>query len=76
VATPELSKITVFASGKYNGFNVSIPFGGQIAPIVTAGATLLWKNAQKNAKKNITSEVINNTIPKRKPFCTARVWCP
>jgi hypothetical protein len=61
------------AKGKCNGFKVSIPFGGQIAPIETAGAMLLWKNAQKNAKKNITSEVIKSTIPKRKPFWTARV---
>jgi hypothetical protein len=65
--------MTVFANGKCNGFKVSIPLGGQIAPIVTAGATLEWKNAQKKAKKNITSEVINKIIPKRKPFCTARV---
>jgi len=31
----------VLAKGKCKGFKVSIPFGGQIAPIVTAGATLL-----------------------------------
>jgi hypothetical protein len=74
VATPELNKITVFAKGKCKGFKVSIPLGGHTAPIDTAGAILLWKNAQKNAKKNITSLLINKTRPKRKPFCTIIVW--
>ena len=34
------------------------------------------KKAQKNPKKNITSEIINKSIPKRKPNCTAAVWLP
>jgi len=70
VATPELKRMTVLANGKCKGFNVSIPFGGHTAPMLTDGAMLLWKKAQKNMKKNITSEVINNTIPKRNPLCT------
>jgi hypothetical protein len=61
----------VLARGKCKGLRVSIPFGGHTAPIETAGAILLWKNAQKNAKKNITSLLMNSTIPKRNPFCTA-----
>jgi hypothetical protein len=73
VATPDDSRITVLAKGKCRGFRVSIPFGGHTAPIVTAGAILLWKNAQKNAKKNITSDVMNKIIPKRRPFCTILV---
>jgi hypothetical protein len=58
----------VLAKGKCSGFKVSIPFGGHVAPIPTDGAMLLWKKAQKNAKKNITSEVINRIMPKRSPF--------
>jgi hypothetical protein len=61
----------VLANGKCSGFKVSIPFGGQMAPTFTDGAMLLWKNAQKKAKKNITSEVMKRIIPKRKPPCTA-----
>jgi hypothetical protein len=38
-----------------------------------AGDKLTWKKDQKNAKKNITSETINKTIPKRKPFRTTQV---
>lgn len=34
-------------------------------PISTVGAILAAKNAQKKAKKNITSETIKRTIPIR-----------
>jgi hypothetical protein len=47
-----------------------IPFGGHTAPISITGAKLDAKNAQKKAKKNITSEVINKIIPIRIPSCT------
>jgi len=40
-----------------------IPIGGQILPIKIDGEILLWKKAQKNAKKNIISEIINKSIP-------------
>jgi hypothetical protein len=73
VATPELNKITVLVRDNCKGLKVSTPFGGHTAPIETASAILLWKNAQKNAKKNITSLLMNNTIPKRNPFCTTQV---
>jgi len=63
VHTPEDNKITVFAKGKCHGFNTSIPFGGHTQPIPTVGEVLAWKNAQKNEKKNITSDEINSTIP-------------
>jgi hypothetical protein len=43
-------------------------------PSSGTGAKLEWKKAQKNAKKNITSETINNNIPKRSPICTKEVW--
>lgn len=55
---------------------VEYSLGGQTQPIATAGDKLTWKNAQKNAKKNITSETINNAIPQRNPLRTTCVWCP
>ena len=48
---PDKSKIRVFKSGISQGLNTWIPLGGHIEPISTVGAKLLWKNAQKNAKK-------------------------
>jgi len=42
-------------------------------PISTVGAILAAKNAQKKAKKNITSETINNIIPYLRPNCTILV---
>jgi len=52
----------VFNKGTSIGSKTSIPFGGQIAPISTTGAKAEAKKAQKNAKKNMTSETINNII--------------
>ena len=45
-----------------------IPIGGQTAPISIVGPKEEWKKAQKNEKKNITSDVINNNIPYLKPL--------
>ncbi len=36
----------------------------------------LWKNAQKIAKKNNASEVMNKATPKLRPRCTELVWLP
>jgi hypothetical protein len=47
-----------------------MPVGGQQHPNSGVGARLLWKNAQKNAKKNRASDVINKIIPHRRPFVT------
>jgi len=60
---PEHNRIKVFKSGTSIGSNTSIPLGGQIAPISTTGAKAEAKNAQKKAKKNITSEAIKRIIP-------------
>lgn len=68
--TPEASRTAVFSSGTLNGFKGVIPVGGQQHPNSGVGDKLLWKNAQKNAKKKSTSEVINRIIPHRKPFVT------
>jgi hypothetical protein len=55
--------MSVFNKGTAVGLKVSIPFGGQIVPISIVGAKLAAKKAQKNAKKNITSETMNKIIP-------------
>ena len=60
---PEQSNIKVFNSGTSKGLNTSIPLGGHTDPISIVGAKLAAKNAQKKAKKNITSEAINKSIP-------------
>jgi hypothetical protein len=68
--TPDASSVAVLSRGTLNGFNGLIPVGGQAHPNSGVGARLLWKNAQKNAKKNSTSDVINRIIPHRNPFVT------
>lgn len=74
--TPDANRTAVFRSGTLNGLSGLIPVGGQAQPNSGVGANLLWKNAQKNAKKNSTSDVINRIIPHRKPFVTYVVWWP
>jgi len=54
--TPEESKIIVFIKGTLKGLKATKPIGGQMQPNSTLGERLLWKKAQKNEKKNITSE--------------------
>jgi hypothetical protein len=73
---PEAKRTAVFNNGTLNGFNGVMPVGGQAHPSSGVGDKLLWKNAQKNAKKNNTSEVINRIIPHRSPLVTYVVWCP
>ena len=55
------------------GLKGKTPKGGHMPPNSTAGANLLWKDAQKNLTKNKTSDTINNTIPQRNPLCTSNV---
>lgn len=64
---PDKSNIKVFSNGTPQGLKAFISLGGQTEPISMAGDKLEWKNAQKNARKNITSETINKIIPERKP---------
>jgi len=68
--TPEDNKIMVLTKGKLHGSKVHIYFGGHILPISTEADKLQCKKAQKNEKKNITSDAINKIIPNLKPFCT------
>lgn len=62
--------------GTENGFSGSIPGGGHVQEICGVGARLLWKNLQKNAKKNIISDKIKRIIPNFRPFRTRDVWRP
>lgn len=68
--TPEARSTAVFRRGTENGFKGVIPVGGQLQPSSGVGANLLWKKAQKKAKKNSTSDAINRIIPHRSPFVT------
>lgn len=74
--TPEAKRTTVFKRGSWKGFNALIPTGGHVHPNSGVGERLLWKKAQKNETKNITSEIINKIIPIRNPVVTALVWNP
>jgi len=60
---PEHNNINVFTKGTSNALNTTIPFGGHILPISIVADKLLAKNAQKNPKKNITSEAIKSNMP-------------
>jgi hypothetical protein len=64
---PEHNKIRVLRRGISNALKVFIPLGGHTLPISIVGVILAEKKAQKKAKKNITSETINNIIPYRRP---------
>lgn len=68
--TPDARSTAVFRRGTLKGFRGLIPAGGQQQPNSGVGDSLLWKNAQKKAKKNRTSEVMKRIIPHRSPFVT------
>lgn len=68
--TPEARSTAVFSRGILKGLMGVIPIGGQQQPNSGVGASLLWKNAQKNAKKKQTSDKINKIIPHRRPLVT------
>jgi len=68
MVTPEAKRSKVLARGRPQTFSSCVPSGGHFAPILIAGTRLKWKKAQKNAKKSMTSETINRSIPMRRPF--------
>jgi len=74
--TPDDNKIRVFRRGMFIGSNGMIAAGGHLWPNSTLGEILLWKNAQKNDKKNSTSDVINKIIPACRPVSTRALWFP
>lgn len=73
---PELKRTIVLSRGTPVGSKVWIPKGGQVLPISTDGAKLLWKKAQKKDLKNKISETINKSIPYRSPSSTIKEWRP
>jgi len=73
---PDVSKITVFNSGIWNGLKGVIPIGGQFIPSSILGDSLLWKNLQKKDTKKKISEIINKIIPHFNPLITHIVWRP
>jgi len=68
--TPDARSTAVFRSGTLNALIGITPTGGQQHPNSIVGASLLWKNAQKNAKKKHTSDRMNRSIPYRSPLAT------
>lgn len=73
---PDDNNKKVLRRGTFQGSKVVINAGGQTPPIAGLGLKLEWKNAQKKAKKNITSDKMNNNIPIFKPFWTELVCWP
>ena len=68
--------MAVLSRGILNGLKGWMPAGGQVAPNSTLGARLEWKKAQKNEKKNNTSDVMNRIIPHWRPTTTREVCIP
>lgn len=66
----------VFKRGTWKGLIGTIEKGGHILPPSIAGERDMWKNAQKNPKKNITSEKIKQSIPAFKSSWTLKVCDP
>jgi hypothetical protein len=66
----------VFKSGIEKGLMGKIPAGGQEHPSSKVGASELWKKAQKKAKKNKISDVINIIMPHCILIKTEFVWNP
>jgi hypothetical protein len=60
---PDDNNTSVFNLGTSHAESTSIPLGGQTDPISGTGANAAQKNAQKKAKKNLTSETMNNLLP-------------
>jgi hypothetical protein len=67
---PDDSNRTVFNNGTPKGLiiNSLSPMGGQTEPAKIEGDKLRWKNAQKNEKKNMISEIMNKTMPTFSPY--------
>ena len=61
--TPDDSKMMVFRRGILMGLNGLMASGGQFWPNSIVGEILVWRNAQKKATKNRTSDVMNRIIP-------------
>lgn len=73
---PEARRTAVFNSGIENGLIGRILVGGQEQPNSGVGARLLWKNAQKKAKKKQISDKINRIMPNRRQSSNGFVCRP
>lgn len=60
---PLVRRMTELHNGHVIGFTGLIPTGGHWHAISGVGANALWRNAQKNLKKNNTSEIIKSAMP-------------
>jgi len=76
IVAPDDNKIREFNRGIPIGLKAEILQGGHIEPNSIFGVILLWKNAQKNLKKNIISDKINIIILNFKSFIVVNEWCP
>lgn len=76
IEIPEDRRMIVLSSGTFIGLKASILSGGQLCPISIHGLTLEWKYAQKNDKKNNTSDLINKIIPILRPSIILLKWDP
>lgn len=72
--TLEDSKVTVFKRGTPIDSRASILMGGQYILDSDSVQRELLKKAQKNLKKNITSEKMKNIIPDFNLSSTSIVW--
>lgn len=71
---PLVNNTKVFKRGTPIGSKGMTPTGGHSNPKSELGFNLNEKNPQKNEKKNITSDKINNINPFFNPFDTNCVW--
>lgn len=76
IVAPEDRRIIEFNSGISIGLKIFNPIGGHITPSSIFGEILLCKNAQKNLKKNITSDTINIIILYFNRDMVVFVWWP
>jgi hypothetical protein len=76
IVTPEDKRVAVLRRGIANGFRGVTPVGGHRHPKSYVGESLLWKNVQKKATKNIISDIIKRIIPHSIPRWTLVVWFP
>jgi len=70
---PEIIKTKVLNKGNSKTGITSKPVGGQIVPTSIEGHKAAWKNARKNPKNNIISEVMKNKNPNFNPCLTILV---
>ena len=76
IVKPLVKRIQVFKNGIWKGSIEIKKNGGQTDPILSLGTKLLWKKAQNQPKKNITSLKIKRIIPIFKLVLISKEWTP